>query len=154
MTHEHDFKRFPELTNNQMQTFYFDSPHRQITEDFRAEVVKVTDGDTIRVNWRERDFNFPIRLANLAAPELKEKGGPESQAWLEDLILGKEVNIIPTKTRVEKWGRLLAYIVNGGENVNDASVREGHGVDWDDRDINPFPNIDAELEEINGKTKI
>ncbi len=154
MTHEHDFKKFPELTNNQMDIFYFDSPHRQITEDFTARVIKVTDGDTIRVDWNERDFDFPIRIANLAAPELKERGGIESQAWLEDLILGKEIDIVPTKTRVEKWGRLLAYIVHEGENINDASVRDGHGVSWDDRDQAPFPNIDAELEAINGQTKV
>ena len=45
----HDFKTFPELTNNKMEIYYFESPHRQILEDFEGEVVKVTDGDTIHV---------------------------------------------------------------------------------------------------------
>jgi len=49
----HDFKKFPELTNNQMQIYYFESPHKQITEDFKARVVDVHDGDTIKV---EVDF--------------------------------------------------------------------------------------------------
>ena len=59
----HDFKLFPELTNRQMQEYYFQSPHKQITENFAAKVVKVTDGDTIRVEVDFRDFDFPIRIA-------------------------------------------------------------------------------------------
>ena len=30
----HDFKKWPELRNSQMALYYFESPHRQITEDF------------------------------------------------------------------------------------------------------------------------
>ena len=52
----HDFKQFPELTNSQMVMYYFQSPHKQITEPFEAKVVKVTDGDTIRVLWAEREI--------------------------------------------------------------------------------------------------
>ena len=133
MAHKHDFKRFPELTNSQMDIYYFDSPHKQITEDFRAKVVKVTDGDTVRVEWNERDFDFPIRIANLAAPELDERGGPASQNFLEKEILGEDVDIILTKTRVEKWGRLLAYIVNRGMNMSELSRDMGHGVSWNER---------------------
>ena len=62
----HNFKLFPELTNNQMQFYYFESPHRQIIEDFRAKVVQVTDGDTIRVKWDERKFDFPTNFSSLA----------------------------------------------------------------------------------------
>ena len=80
----HDFKRFPELTNSQMNLYYFDSPHKQITESFTAKVVKVTDGDTIRVKWDERDFTFPIRLSELAAPELNERGGVKAQRWMSN----------------------------------------------------------------------
>ena len=87
----HDFKNFPELTNRQMQVYYFESPHRQITEDIRVKVVKVTDGDTIRVEWNERDFNFPIRIAYLDAPELDETNGERSQKWLSSRILNEEV---------------------------------------------------------------
>jgi len=129
----HDFKRFPELTNNQMQIYYFDSPHKQIIEDFVAKVVKVTDGDTIRVEVDFRDFNFPIRLARIAAPELDEEGGVESQSWLEDLILGEEVEIKLTKQRVEKWGRLLASIMFLGLDLGRASIDAGHSVMWENR---------------------
>ena len=131
----HDFKAFPELTNSQMLIYYFQSPHKQIKEPFMAEVVKVTDGDTIRVKWEERDFDFPVRMAELAAPELNEKNGPKSQSWLESQILGEEVQIIPTKTRVEKWGRLLANVIHIGQDMSAHSVDTGHAVAWKDREV-------------------
>ena len=133
MVFEHDFKRFPELTNNQLQFYYFDSPHKQILEDFEARVIKVSDGDTVRVEWDERDFDFPIRIFNLAAPELDEKGGIESQNWLEKEILDEEVMVLLSKSRVEKWGRLLADIMHGGFKISELSVITGHGIDWENR---------------------
>ena len=144
----HDFKRFPELSNSQMQFYYWESPHRQITEDFSARVVKVSDGDTIRVEWQERDFDFPIRIFNLAAPELNEKGGIESQRWLSKQILGEEVEILLSQTRVEKWGRLLADVMHRGMLISEDSVRNFHGVPWDLRDQQGIiPNFKLELEE-------
>ena len=89
----HDFKKFPELTNSQMDIHYFESPHEQIFENFHAKVVKVTDGDTIRVLWDRRNFDFPVRLIDINAPEMGE-GGEESQSWLERQILGKDVEIL------------------------------------------------------------
>ena len=86
----HDFKKFPELTNSQMIFYYFDSPHRQIMEDFSARVVRVIDGDTIRVTTSDRDFDFPVRFANIDAPEIDTREGVESKKWLEDWILKEE----------------------------------------------------------------
>ena len=137
----HDFKQFPELTNNQMQIYYFQSPHKQIVEDFVARVVKVTDGDTIRVEVDFRNFTFPIRLSNLAAPELDEEGGIASQRWLSQRILGKTVDVIMTKQRVEKWGRLLADVFVGGMLMSEDIIRNGHGVSWADREGHGVPAV-------------
>ena len=124
----HDFKKFPELTNNQMQFYYFDSPHKQITEGFIADVVKVIDGDTIRVKTNFRDFNFPIRFANINAPELK-KGGLESASWLKSQLLNKEVYIkIDSTNRVGKFGRLIGDIILGGQSMSDLSLMLGYSV--------------------------
>jgi len=128
----HDFKQFPELTNSQMQIYYFESPHKQITESFIGKVVKVTDGDTIRVSCNFRDFNFPIRLARIDAPELGE-GGEKSKNWLEKQILGQEIEVIPTKTRVEKWGRLLAEIFHHGMNMAEMSLMFRYSVMFGDK---------------------
>ena len=142
----HNFKQFPELTNSQMQIYYFQSPHKQITEPFMAKVVKVSDGDTIRVAWDERDFDFPVRFAELAAPERNERGGKESQSWLESQILGEMVEVIPTRMRVEKWGRLLANIIHLGMDMSQLSVDTGHAVSWSDRKTASIPDFKKELE--------
>lgn len=131
----HDFKRFPELTNSQMQIYYFQSPHKQITEPFLAKVVQVTDGDTIRVLWAERDFDFPVRMAEIAAAELDERGGLASQRFLSNEILDEEVEIIPTKMRVEKWGRLLANVMFLGMDMSALSIDNGHAVSWENREV-------------------
>ena len=124
MAFKHDFKKFPELTNSQMGLYYFDSPHKQIAEDFFAKVVKVTDGDTIRVKWNERDFDFPVRFSNILAAELDEKGGIESKKWLSGQILNKEVEIIVNpKNRVEKWGRLLGQVRHRGFDIGELSIQ-------------------------------
>ncbi len=130
----HDFKRFPELSNSQMQIYYFDSPHKQIMENFTARCVKVTDGDTIRVMWEERDFDFPVRFQNLAAPELDERGGIASQKWLERKILGEDVQMILSRMRVEKWGRILADVFHNGISISEESIRNNHGVPWEERE--------------------
>ena len=142
----HDFVKFPELTNGQMNDFYHDSPHRQISEDFTASVVKVIDGDTINVQWSERDFVFPVRFSDIAAPESKEPGGLESQQWLESILLGKEVNIIINpKRRVGKWGRLVGQVHFEGVNVGSQSVQEGHSVPWENRKDGNIPDFDKEI---------
>ena len=122
----HNFKLFPELTNTQMQFYYFESPHRQITENFSAKVVEVHDGDTVKVMWRERNFEFRVRLSFIQAPELDEVGGTESRDWLKDRIEGQEVEIqVDPFNRVGKWGRLIGDIIFGGESMSEAQMRDG-----------------------------
>ena len=137
----HDFKRFPELTNSQMGFYYFDSPHQQIAEDFWARVVKVTDGDTIRVSVDFRDFDFPIRFSNILAAELNEKGGRESQSWLESQILGEEVEIvINPKNRVGKWGRRLGEVKHKGFDMGELSMQNQKSINlMEEQD--PIPQL-------------
>ena len=142
----HDFKNFPELTNGQMTMYYFESPHKQITENFTARVVKVHDGDTITLRWNERDFDFPLRFIDVAAPELDETGGKESQSWLESKVIGKEVDIvINPRNRVEKWGRLLGKVMCDGMDIGRESIMAGKSVAWADRKQGLLPDINKEL---------
>jgi len=130
----HDFKLFPELTNSQMQFYYFDSPHRQIREDFEGKVVKITDGDTIHVQWSEREKPIVVRFSNIAAPELNEIGGEESKNWLEEQIMNEDVRvIINPENRVGKWGRILGEIIHMGININQASMDWGFSIPFPER---------------------
>tara|TARA_R100000750_G_C2344765_1_gene95829 strand:+ start:2453 stop:2908 length:456 start_codon:yes stop_codon:yes gene_type:complete len=125
MVHEHDFRAFPELTNNQAQTHYFDSPHKQIFDDFTCTVERVIDGDTVSVLWQERDFSFPVRFLKSAAKELKE-GGEDAKSWLEQRIEGEEVMVnIDKKNRVGKFGRLLGEVHHTGMDVADEMITLG-----------------------------
>ena len=117
MVFEHDYKNFPELTNSQIEELQFTSPHKQITEDFAAKVVKVHDGDTITLRTDFRDFDFPLRLLDIDAPEMHE-GGEEARDWLRSRILNQEVIILVNKkNRVDKYGRLLGKVLHMGMEV-------------------------------------
>lgn len=132
---EHDFKKFPELTNNQMQFYYFDSPHRQITEDFEGRVVDIHDGDTIKVKWSEREKPVTIRLLYVASPELKEDGGIEARSWLEHMIEDKDVLVkIDANNRVGRFGRLLGVIQWAGMNINQMAIESGLSKRWGVKD--------------------
>jgi len=140
----HDFKRFPELTSSQMNDFYHESPHRQIFESFEAKCVKVPDGDTIRVLWIGRNFNFPIRFVNTAAPERDEEGGKESKEWLEKQLLGKDVWVhVDPARRIGKYGRLLGKIYLDGIDMGQTSIWEGFSVPWEQRNDGKIPDLSA-----------
>lgn len=128
MAFEHDYKAFPELSNQQMEELQFTSPHKQITEDFEAVVVKVHDGDTITLRTNFRDFDFPLRLLDIDAPELSE-GGEETREWLNNKILQKTVHIlINPLNRVGKYGRLLGRVLYNGLNIGQEEIYLGLAV--------------------------
>jgi len=148
----HDFKNFPELTNSQMQLYYFDSPHKQIIENFSARVVKVHDGDTVTLRWTERDFDFPLRFINISAAELKDENGYEipagqrSKSWLEGILLNKDVDIIiKGSNRVDKWGRLLGIVICNGMDVGEESINAGQAVPWSLRADGQMEDFGKEL---------
>lgn len=121
----HDFDRFPELTNSQLEVFGFQSPHKQIVEDFDAVVVKVHDGDTVTLRTSFRDFEFPLRLLDVDAPELSE-GGEVARDWLEGRVLGQRVHVVVDPlNRVGKYGRLLGRLFFRGLDVGDEMLWRG-----------------------------
>lgn len=142
----HDFIRFPELTNSQLDFYYWDSPHKQILEDFEATVVKVHDGDTITVRWEERDFDFPVRFLDTNAPEMNEEGGEEARDFLSGIILNAEIEILINKRqRVGKWGRILGTIMHFGTNINDFMIDQGFSTSFENREEGKIPDINKEL---------
>ena len=142
MVEEHDYIKFPELTNKQLAEFGFASPHIQITEDFTAEVVRVHDGDTITLRTDFRDFDFPLRFLDIDAPELNE-GGAETRDWLHEQIHGEIVEIkINRNNRVGKFGRLLGKVVSRGIDMGEAQLRMGISKAFGRKDEESIPPID------------
>ncbi len=94
-------------------------------------VVRVIDGDTLvvlRGGVTER-----VRLLRIDAPERNEPGYRESKEALRSLLKGREVVIEFERPRLEKrdrYGRLLAYVLADGVNVNVEMVRLGRARFW------------------------
>ena len=81
-------------------------------------VLAVLDGDTFLMEGKNK-----IRLRQIQAPELNLCGGPEAKTALEKLIIGKKVrleNQIP-----DPWGRSMAIVFVGDENVNEKLIASG-----------------------------
>lgn len=122
---DHDFESFPELSNVQLDTLRFVSPHVQIEDDFNAKVVKVHDGDTVTLRTQFRDFDFPLRLAGIDAPEMNN-GGAYARDWLRSRVEGLEVSIVvDPNNRVGKYGRLIGEVFSGGQSVSDEMLSLG-----------------------------
>ena len=90
--------------------------------DFRARVVSIGDGDTIRV--RHGDKVETIRLACIDAPEMAQVPyGDQARRYLQTrLRLEQEVTIHLLNT--DRYGRTVAVVI-GDINLNLALVEDG-----------------------------
>ena len=142
---EHDWINYPELTNAQLNDIGLTSPHKQITEDFEADVIKVHDGDTVTLRTDFRDFDFPLRMSRIDAPELNN-GGEQAGEFLRGQILGETVQIqIDRKNRVGKYGRLIGRILSRGLDMSEAEIRLGHAVPFGQKNEGLVPPINKQL---------
>ena len=86
----------------------------------KAFIVRVIDGDTVVLDTEER-----VRLLGINAPEKGEKYYLESKEFLEDSVLNKTVTLKFGKDRQDRYGRTLAYILIGKDNINLQLVENG-----------------------------
>ena len=148
MVFEHDYTKFPELTNQQLEQFQFTSPHIQITEDFDAVVIRVHDGDTVTLRTDFRDFDFPLRFLDIDAPELNE-GGAEARDWLKTRIEGQEVMVlIGRNKRVGKYGRLLGKVLYNGMIVGQEEIHLGLAKPFGTKNEGQVPDLTKIFNEV------
>ncbi len=79
----------------------------------KRKIDKVIDGDTFRVKRKVNGSNY-VRLANVNAPEINDRGGQTAKARLKR-ALGSDANIT---TSGRSYGRVVAVVRNGRKNVN------------------------------------
>ncbi|MGI9622828.1 MAG: thermonuclease family protein [Acidimicrobiales bacterium] len=98
-----------------------------------ARVVEVIDGDTIVV--RSGSVEEPVRLIGIDTPEIAhhgqpgECGGAEAAARLAQLIPpGAVVSLRRDVEARDHFGRLLAYVAAGAEDLSVVLAAEGHAV--------------------------
>jgi micrococcal nuclease len=91
-----------------------------------VEVVKVVDGDTIKVNINNKVES--VRLIGIDAPEITEKTkekGIESKKYLEELLKNKKIRLEVDETQDDRdvYNRLLRYIfLENGIFVNEKMI--------------------------------
>jgi micrococcal nuclease len=87
-------------------------------------ILKITDGDTIRINTGQN-----VRLVQIDTPEPLESEcfASEATAILAKLISGKEIRLEsePVSANLDKFQRLLRYVFVGKTNVNLRMVELG-----------------------------
>ena len=105
-----------------------------------GRVIKVYDGDTITIASKIpiKDsplYRFSVRLNGIDTPEIKGSDEIEKRVALmardalSDKILYKDVKLINVQT--EKYGRLLAEVVFGGQNMNEWMITQRFAVKYD-----------------------
>lgn len=121
-------------------------------------VEKTVDGDTV---WGIATFRIPvdekIRMLHIDTPERTEKYYTEAGKALQDILTSaKRVSLwFPTpKAQRDRYGRLLAYLMADGKNVNLEMVRLGWARYYTKYGHSPFDKEFAEAEASAQKAKL
>lgn len=109
------------------------------TEDDRLDasiggrVVRVIDGDTIRVRLDSPAESRGVRYIGVDTPETVKPGEPvqcfgkAASDFNRRLVAGRRVRLVLGRERRDRYGRLLAYVrLQSGPLVEDALLRGGY----------------------------
>ena len=105
---------------------------KTIAETYSAKCIRIIDGDTIEIVLDDatiEDRTPNIRLESIDTPETGSKNIPgqpfanEAREAVKSLCVGKVVQVHQTK--VDRFGRPLAFIEVDGVNVNAELIRRG-----------------------------
>ncbi len=96
---------------------------------FKGTVVDVADGDTLDVTTPSGAVET-VRIIGIDTPEVyggRECGGPAASAAMKQLATGATVTVTadPTQDRRDHYGRLLAYIDRGSQDLGFTLVKRG-----------------------------
>lgn len=97
-----------------------------------GRVVRVIDGDTVRVRLDDPAESRTVRYIGVDTPETVAPGEPiqcfgkAASELNRRLVGGKRVGLVLGRERRDRYGRLLAYVrVEGGPLVEDVLLRGG-----------------------------
>lgn len=90
--------------------------------DFTGTVIKVSDGDTIKVMDSQLDLHT-VRMTGIDAPEKNQDYGMASRDNLKSMILQKSVTVETDKT--DRYGRELGKVLLGDTDINLAQIKAG-----------------------------
>lgn len=94
-----------------------------------AKVIKVVDGDTLKVRIDEKTET--VRLLLIDTPETKHPSkpvqpfGPEASSFTKETLDGERIELELGISERDKYGRLLAYVWIGEEMFNELLLKKG-----------------------------
>ena len=100
-------------------------------ERTRATVVRVRDGDTIRVRLVRTGVEEEVRILGIDTPEVRENaecGGDVATTSMHALTpIGSTVVLVsdPSQGDRDRYERLLRYVMHSGDDVGLAQVESG-----------------------------
>jgi len=106
-------------------------------EQKKYQVEKVIDGDTIVINFEHNKTR--VRLIGLNTPEArnfkerkKECFGLEASKKAKEILNNKTITLEldPSQSKYDKYGRLLAYIFVDGINFAKLMISSGYGYEY------------------------
>jgi endonuclease YncB( thermonuclease family) len=79
----------------------------------KRKVIKVIDGDTIKVDKSVKGSNY-IRMTKVNAPEKGQYGYKSATKKLKEQVQGKTVNVV---SRGKSYGRTVADVTKNGKKI-------------------------------------
>jgi len=120
---------------------------------FEAQVIRVTDGDTIAV--RAGDTTFRIRLHGIDATESRQDFGPQATQALRSMlnfVSGQEGPAIQVLvTDVDRYGRMVSKLFLEEREINLELLRYGFAWHYDEYDDTPAYQQAQELAKQEGQ---
>lgn len=102
---------------------------------YAADAMRVVDGDTLHARLDlgcDVRINLTLRLAGINAPEMATPEGKVARQWLVDRIARSSAFTVHTvKDTREKYGRYLAVLFDGEDNINAEMVAAGQAFPYD-----------------------
>ncbi|MFM8188744.1 MAG: thermonuclease family protein [Pirellula sp.] len=92
-------------------------------EEITAKVIKVIDGDSIKVRTAAGK-EYEIQIEGTDAPELKQEYGKESSEALKKMVFDSDVRVSWKKK--DNFDRPLAQVYRGDKHVNAEMISSGN----------------------------
>ena len=94
---------------------------------FSGQVIGISDGDTLTVLVDKKPIK--IRIAEIDAPESKQPFGARSKQSMSDLCFRSVADVVEVAR--DRYGRTVAKVNCGGQDVATSQVRAGMAWDYD-----------------------
>jgi micrococcal nuclease len=100
----------------------------QNTERVQADVIRIVDGDTIEIEYNDKQYS--VRFIGINAPETypKQYFSIEATERTIELLEGKSITLVKDISNTDQYGRLLRYILLEDVFINQLLVNEGYAL--------------------------